>query len=439
AAEPVPALKFRLLVPPVDQVHANAATFYYKALINDPDFIARWNADEQVQTWLDTPLAELPLAEIKARIGPIETNEFNAALRAGAAADYCQWEDPIRQFGANTLLSQAQKLRSLAKALVIITRYQIAEHRHTDAIETLRLCFSLSRHLGHAQSIPQSLIGMAIDDIALSATRELITEPGSPNLYWALTELASQPIEVRGAMSFESHVWEFTFHKLVDLEQRALTPAEALEIAANVQGFLKDSTAPLTADEELALLSAARAVEPAARAFLVEHGCTAAQIDAMPVLQRSLLYRWRQFQEIRDRCFRWTLLPEEEALEQRDRLQTETSSLAGSDAGSPFTEMLPSAFGCLGARLRRQRETELLRAVEALRMHAAQHGAWPKALADVKAVPVPLDPGTRQSFEYKVSGRVATLAARTEAYFVGNTRLLGERCELTLREPAAGK
>ena len=35
AAEPRPALRYRFLVPPVDQIHANAATFYYKALVMD--------------------------------------------------------------------------------------------------------------------------------------------------------------------------------------------------------------------------------------------------------------------------------------------------------------------------------------------------------------------------------------------------------------------
>jgi hypothetical protein len=47
--------------------------------------------------------------------------------------------------------------------------------------------------------------------------------------------------------------------------------------------------------------------------------------------------------------------------------------------------------------------------LEALRLHAHQHGAaLPAALADVK-LPLPVDPVTGQPFEYAVTDGVATL------------------------------
>src|ERR1041385_8064239 len=40
APEPRPALKYHFLVPPVDQIKGNAATFYYKSMVfEEPDWV----------------------------------------------------------------------------------------------------------------------------------------------------------------------------------------------------------------------------------------------------------------------------------------------------------------------------------------------------------------------------------------------------------------
>lgn len=412
AAEPHPALRYRFLVPPVDQVHGNAATFYYKAMVVDgSDWIFALNADEQMLAHLDTPIDELPLAEIKKKVGDLDEE----SLRGAARADYCNWEDPIREYGANTLLPQTQKLRGLARGLALFARMQIAEHRHADAIETLRSGYALSRNLGRAPSIVQSLVGMAIQGILNDQTRALIADADSPNLYWALTELASQPVELRQGFSYESRFWEFTIHKLRDLDQRALSPRESLDLVKALYesqlGSDKPSAKQWGPETELAVLSTALSIEPAARAYLVEQGYAAADVDAMPVLQRAVLYRWRQFAEVRDNYFKWALLPETESGERTSRFAAQELVNAGSDAGTPFSEFLSADAQIFTASFRHQRDVNMLRVVEALRMHAAQHGVWPQSLADVTVVPVPLDPTSQKPFEYSVAAGVATLYA----------------------------
>jgi hypothetical protein len=444
AAEPRPALRYRFLVPPVDQIHANAATFYYKAMVDDPDWLARWDADEQVQSWREMPLDKLPIAEIKRRIGPAESNEFNAALKGGARADYCAWEDPIRESGVVTLLPQAQKLRSLGRALAIFTRLQIAERRYQDAIGTLTLSYALSRHLGHAPSLVQNLVGMAIENLASEQARALIAGSDSPNLYWALTELAGQPVELRQALSYETRVWEFTIHKLTDLDQRTLSPREALDLFKELYAaelLMAVGPAPRHAEwgieTELAALSSALAIEPEARAYLLANGVTAADIDAMPILQRAMLYRWRQFAEVRDNLFKWFLLPDDENSERATRLKAIDALVGNVEAGAPFAEALAPIPNVYNARLHHLREINLLRAIEALRIHASQHGAWPQSLADVTIVPVPADPMTEKPFDYSLAAGVATLSAPRSS--PGNHAYPAMRFELTLRKPAAGK
>ena len=73
----------------------------------------------------------------------------------------------------------------------------------------------------------------------------------------------------------------------------------------------------------------------------------------------------------------------------------------------------------------------MLRAIEALRMHAAAHGGQlPDSLDQVTVVPVPLDPGTGKPFEYHRDGATATLVSRLP----GEPRTPGLRYRVTVRK-----
>ncbi|HYH63179.1 MAG TPA: hypothetical protein VD866_00625 [Urbifossiella sp.] len=91
----------------------------------------------------------------------------------------------------------------------------------------------------------------------------------------------------------------------------------------------------------------------------------------------------------------------------------------------PATEKVYHAFARLDRRL------AALTAVEAVRLHAAEHkGTPPAALADVTAVLVPLDPFTGRPFEYAARADGFTLtAAEVEGSSPGN----GVRYEVTFR------
>ena len=71
--------------------------------------------------------------------------------------------------------------------------------------------------------------------------------------------------------------------------------------------------------------------------------------------------------------------------------------------------LIPGVRACRNAEARLQRDVALLRAIEAVRMHAAETGALPASLADVTCVPVPKNPSTDLPFEYSLAEGVATL------------------------------
>src|SRR5262249_15731723 len=55
------------------------------------------------------------------------------------------------------------------------------------------------------------------------------------------------------------------------------------------------------------------------------------------------------------------------------------------------------------------------RAIEALRMYAAEHGKWPQRLEDVTEAPVPEDPFTAKPFQYSPEKRCACYLHRRTA------------------------
>jgi hypothetical protein len=143
----------------------------------------------------------------------------------------------------------------------------------------------------------------------------MIQQPGCPNLYWALTDLASQPVDIREALSYEAREWEFTVHKVTELDRRTFTPDEALDLAKSVWKWV-GPIGPGGPKAELGtpgILLWAVELQPAAREYLLNHGYKAEQIDAMPILQTVLLYRWKQYDVVRDDYFKWLLLPTDEA------------------------------------------------------------------------------------------------------------------------------
>jgi hypothetical protein len=82
--------------------------------------------------------------------------------------------------------------------------------------------------------------------------------------------------------------------------------------------------------------------------------------------------------------------------------------------------------------VRLERKLAALRAIEALRMHAAVHGGQlPNKLHEVTIVPVPNDPGTGQPFEYQREGQSATLISRIPGEKLETT---GLRYRITIRK-----
>jgi len=416
AGEPRPALKYRFLVPAVDQVHGNAATLYYKAMVFEgPDmWMAKQEVQEKIDAWREAPLGELPLEEIAKNVLHYHDQTAWQPLHDAARCDYCDWDDPIRESGAFTLLPQAQKMRNVARGIALRARTEVATGEYSKAIDTLGLGYALSRNMGRGFCIVQSLIGIAIGGILDDQVLTLMAADKSPNLYWAMADLAAQPVDLRRAMSYETHMWEFTIHELADFGNRTLSNEDAAALAKRVWSMLtrmRTWSFKETGVEDVAILAWTIQTYPEAKKYLLSHGYDEAKIDAMPLVQTALVYRWKQYLYLRDDYFKWILLPDDEmrgSIRQgHERVEVQIKS----GTGVPFSQELPVLRASIQATWRAERHIRMIQLIEALRMYAAENGRWPEKLDDIIEVPVPIDPWSQKPFEYAVKDGVALLEA----------------------------
>ena len=149
---------------------------------------------------LTMPLKELPVQELK-DYGRFALSQVDWAARL----DNPDWQVllKLRAEGIELLLPEVQQIRSLARALQVRFRAEIAQCRFDDAIRTAKTMFAMSRHLGEHPTLIGDLVGMAIASVAISPLDEMLEQPGCPNLYWALTTLPSPLISLDKGMDGE--------------------------------------------------------------------------------------------------------------------------------------------------------------------------------------------------------------------------------------------
>jgi hypothetical protein len=158
----------------------------------------------------------------------------------------------------------------------------------------------------------------------------------------------------------------------------------------------------------------------------------AARIETMSSAEVLLLYLSNYYHELRDEVFKAHYVPFSQSRAITTEADKRVSSAANTEAGRVVHAFLPAITKVRLAQVRLERKLELLRVIEALRMHAAANGGrLPDKLDEVKVVPVPLDPGTGQPFEYQRDGATATLTSRIADQPLNTT---GLRYRLTIRK-----
>ncbi len=311
----------------------------------------------------------------------------------------------LKAEGFGLLLPEVQQLRSLARALQVRFRTEVAQSRFDDAIRTAKTMFAMSRHLCQHPTLIGNLVGVAIASMTILHLDEMLAQPGCPNLYWALTNLPSPMIQMDKGMDGERVTLQWVFRDLSD--RNPMTEDQVKAFLSDKSNLFDSSAAGKTEMPPIRVWLDGRikdqAVVSAARQRLVECGIPEVSLKRFSAAQVILLDEKRETEERFDDALKTANLPywQFEALAAQNTAKKPPAKFA--DA------VIPASLSVRQAQARIDQRMALLRHVEALRLYAAEHnGTLPVKLADI-SVPLPVDPITGKPFRYELTNSKAHL------------------------------
>jgi hypothetical protein len=413
-AAPEPALKYQLLPPLKDQSSGNAALLYQRA--HSPEWLNHRRRpeykNEEMYKWEDMPLKDLPRDKMRW----LETYRPLKEVDLAARREYCDWEltPRLRKDGIGLLLPDIQFHREFATLLALRARLAMAEGKFDKAVYSLQTGFAEGRDVAQGPTLINALVGFAISNVMLNQVEEMIRTPGSPNLYWALASLPRPLIPLRRGIQGEELVLEAEFPGVRTIETERLTPREEKAWMERLIRFHSGMVRNKPASDwqsRMEMVGLIMKAYPAAKQALIAGGRTAKEVEALPALQVVVIQAVREFKKHRDNMFKWFYLPYSQGEAGLAEVEKEIKKARASlDTLPVFIELLPAVQKVKFAETRLDRRIAALRCVEAIRLYAAaHHGKLPARLDDVDEVPIPRDPVTAKSFEYKVTGDHATL------------------------------
>jgi hypothetical protein len=431
AAAPVPALKYRLISSAADRNPGDAAPIYLRIRFQaNKEQEAAWGRIDYkaMLAWLNLPLDRFPAAEVR-KFVDLWADQLKQ-IEFGARRKTCDWNYSLpeqRQNAVHLDLHDANSMREWGALLALKARVEIAEVKFDDAVRTIETGLAFARHVAEGPGVVfmiNFLHGAGISRLMLDRCDELISHPGAPNLYWALTALPRPLVSARDALEFDRKLCENLIPELTEAElTRPRSAAEWSSFLARMHegivswsrklwtgDFANDAHHPLKimGGTDLAGFKA-RVIPTARQAIATSHKLNGPQLDAMPADQIVALYLGEGYHAIWDELFKGSYLPGRDSLSELGAAEVRTHA----DKESPltfFVQMQPAVRSIVISEVEIDRHVAILRVIEALRMHAVHASALPESLSEVTECSVPDDPATGKPFEYHRDGGAATLA-----------------------------
>lgn len=446
AGGPVPAFKYRFVPEDIELKSGNAAPYYYRALLDLPrrmeQLRKKYDSDEELDKWYRTdgeaiPIDQLPLDKMRDAVEKAIGGWINDQLEEATIRRDCDFELGLSEVRGVELiyisLEEFQRSREICRMLALRTRLAVAEKRYDDAVAAMRMNYRLATNFGSLPFLVSGLIGIAEAGITNGTALELMAQPGSPNLYWAFSELPDPAIDMRSAARFELDFGPRLFPYIHDAATTDRSPDEwnrmltevfrdLVAVGSELQVFgsepLFSSTDLLRTDFGAGYLATTAGLMgySHAKAQLIAQGFDRDRVEKMSVGQVMAIYTERNYQQFADEWETLWYMPFWEARRRSGKLM---NHIAASRVGSggedreviPLVSLLlPAMQAARNAQMRLEREIAALRVIEALRMYAADNGGkFPPSLEDVTQVPVPMNPATGKDFIYHVHDSTAIL------------------------------
>jgi hypothetical protein len=401
---PVPALKYELLYDTLaDRTTGNAAILYMQTTM----LLGATGADDALKA-LDAYEAN-DLETFDKFATAIDKPAVMKNLDLAARRDSCDWQPPIREFGAEAMLPHLQPIaHGLTRTIKARALYLMEHGQPEEAIKTLRLGYEMSEKVGREPTLISGLVALAIRTQMNDAIAKLMTRPNAPNLYWALMQLPSG----RGLYFNSVHV-ERRF--LVPSVPNATRALKGEELTPDEWRKLLDYVAALTAENGAAKVdpvkvATAQNLKDARELYAKQRGLSADQVVKLdPIVVLGNLYI-RQADVGSDDLFKLRNLPYPIQAERAAAVKQQQAKLKADTPGNPFLPMFD--LGKVISRLARSdRQHAALVNVEAIRSYAAANGGkLPSRLEDIAETPAMQNAWTGKAFDYAVTDATATLS-----------------------------
>lgn len=452
AAEPDLPLTYSL-IPPHDKLkEGNSVPFYYRAVLAEQNLKSLTSKqefwEEKYDPWLDADLTDLPKDEVRKFL-----NSYEGVFRETQTAAFrkqTDWswrlDDKEGISAIYFFLEEIQQSRQLARLLKLKIRLELAEGRYADAVETMQVGNKLARDVTAPPILICDLVGVAIATIINEEVIHLIGAPDSPNLYWALTQMQQPFIDVRPSLQYELKLPGKLFPALENAETAEHSPQEWRRMLG--EAFTKLQTVQRGSDSgdsqqklqsQLAVTGLVLRGYPRARRDLIEWGYSRERVDKMPVGQVVAVHQARLYRYISQEFMKWSYIPFHEG---RSRIKETEEKLKREGYLGPTMQsreiipvaglLTPAVSLAFEASMRLDSRLAVLRAVEAIRMHAAENdGKLPATLDEITVVPVPNNPRDNKPFPYRFDGTTATIELPAAP---GQPANIGWRFAITVRK-----
>ncbi|MDB5307323.1 MAG: hypothetical protein JWO38_1525 [Gemmataceae bacterium] len=398
APVPVPALKYQLLPELRDLEPGNQIPAFYKCFMEQNNFYRSKEEIARREKWLAAPLADLAGKKDLAGYGGASTRQADYAARL----DSVDWAvlARLKVEGINLLLPDVQHMRELATVLKVKLRGEVARKEYGTAIRTAQTMLALARTFDEHPLLIGTLVGVAVEHLALDALEEMAQQPDAPNLFWALVDLPDPLVGLRKGMQGE-RTW---LSKEFDVLRKTapIPPTELNRLLALLDPIvvISDGEKHERAGNWYARQLADPATLAAAKTRLGKLGFKSDALEKLSPLQLVMMDDYTGYEVARDELMKWTSLP-------FWRLPTDF------DQEKPppghFTQVIPAVRKVREAEVRIQQRVAMLQAAEAVRAYAAENGgALPPTLEATK-LPVPVDPVTGRPFPYELKDGTAML------------------------------
>lgn len=334
---------------------------------------------------------------------------FYLEMKRAAFRRDATWEYPIgEQPGYLIYLPDLNGLRHLLGfGLSAKVRYHLLQGELDQARECILVGLANARHMAATPFYVNQIVAGVTCNLMFDRTADLIAQPKSPNLYWALSTLPDSLLELRRSATFEANSFALSLPAANDLD-RPRDRAEWKKMLTQLRNFLKefdaDTKDPTEADRAQ-FVRDARAELPQLLRLPAE--------NIREMSDEEVMVRW--YVRVRTnhdhRVAAVVCLQPREAWPRLQELQAEVQAVNKKQGAIiplfNHTEVIVAGWSL-------ERKIQALRIVEAVRHYLASHnGRFPDSLTDIKDLSIPLDPLTGAPFEWQVKNNVATLKAPT--------------------------